>query len=87
MVSMFAILFNRLNSPCKGCVSPYSFKNHLSLSTDYNKFKMEVTKARVSGNLDSPEGGLDAIMQAIVCKDQIGWRPQARHLLIFSTGT
>jgi hypothetical protein len=30
-----------------------------------------VAKARVSGNLDAPEGGFDAIMQAIVC-DQIG---------------
>lgn len=24
-------------------------------------------------------------MQAIVCKDQIGWRPNARHLIVFST--
>ncbi|GBP10848.1 Integrin beta-PS [Eumeta japonica] len=36
-------------------------------------------------NIDSPEGGFDAIMQAIVCKSQIGWRDQARHLLVFST--
>jgi integrin beta 1 len=39
----------------------------------------------VSGNLDAPEGGFDAIMQAVVCKDQIGWRDQARRLLVFST--
>lgn len=30
-------------------------------------------------------GGFDAIMQAIVCKEQIGWRDQARRLLVFST--
>lgn len=30
-------------------------------------------------------GGFDAIMQSIVCKDQIGWRDQARRLLVFST--
>lgn len=41
--------------------------------------------AKVSGNLDAPEGGFDAIMQAIVCRDQIGWRSQARRLLVFST--
>lgn len=41
--------------------------------------------ANVSGNLDAPEGGFDAIMQAIVCKDQIGWREKARKLLVFST--
>lgn len=30
-------------------------------------------------------GGFDAIMQAVVCRDQIGWRDQARRLLVFST--
>ena len=35
--------------------------------------------------MDAPEGGFDAIMQAIVCKDEIGWREKARKLLVFST--
>lgn len=39
----------------------------------------------MSGNLDAPEGGFDAIMQAVVCEDEIGWRKQARRLLVFST--
>ena len=39
----------------------------------------------MSGNLDEPEGGLDAILQAIVCKEDIGWRDSARRLLVFST--
>lgn len=47
--------------------------------------KQMVKDAPVSGNLDAPEGGFDAIMQAIVCRDQIGWRDQARRLLVFST--
>ena len=38
----------------------------------------EVKRAQVSGNLDAPEGGFDAIMQAIVCKDEIGWRDKVR---------
>lgn len=41
--------------------------------------------ANVSGNLDAPEGGFDAIMQAIVCSDKIGWRDVSRKLLVFST--
>lgn len=42
--------------------------------------------ANVSGNLDAPEGGFDAIMQAIVCPEQIGWRDRTvRKLLVFST--
>lgn len=44
-----------------------------------------VRAAAVSGNLDAPEGGFDAIMQAVVCGDKIGWRAQARRLLVFST--
>lgn len=44
-----------------------------------------VKDASVSGNLDAPEGGFDAIMQAVVCKELIGWRDQARRLLVFST--
>ena len=42
-------------------------------------------KAKVSANLDAHEGGFDAIMQAIVCKNEIGWRDKARRLLVFST--
>ena len=45
----------------------------------------QVRAAPVSGNLDAPEGGFDAIMQVIKCKEQIGWRDNARHLLLFST--
>lgn len=39
----------------------------------------------MSGNLDAPEGGFDAIMQAIVCRGEIGWREKSRKLLLFST--
>ncbi|XP_021948062.1 integrin beta-PS isoform X1 [Folsomia candida] len=73
-----------LLQPCPGCVSPFGYQNVMSLSRDTQRFSGEVKSARVSGNLDAPEGGFDAIMQAIVC-DQIGWRQQARRLIVFST--
>lgn len=41
--------------------------------------------ANVSGNLDAPEGGFDAIMQAVVCTNEIQWREKARRILLFST--
>nr|XP_021181179.2 integrin beta-PS isoform X2 [Helicoverpa armigera] len=74
-----------LISPCDGCAAPYGYQNQMSLSTDTNFFEQAVANADVSGNLDAPEGGFDAIMQAVVCKQQIGWRDQARRLLVFST--
>ncbi|XP_023340039.1 integrin beta-PS [Eurytemora carolleeae] len=75
----------KLQEPCDGCAAPYGFKHHMRLSTDTSSFAMEVKSAQVSGNLDAPEGGFDAIMQAIACKDIIGWRDKARRLLVFST--
>ena len=57
----------------------------MQLSTDSGKFVEEVAASRISGNLDAPEGGFDAVMQAVVCKDKIGWREKSRKLLVFST--
>ncbi|KAJ0180473.1 hypothetical protein K1T71_003877 [Dendrolimus kikuchii] len=74
-----------LITPCDGCAAPYGFQNQMSLSNDTDFFDQAVARANVSGNLDAPEGGFDAIMQAVVCKQQIGWRDQARRLLVFST--
>ncbi|XP_059478027.1 integrin beta-PS isoform X2 [Neocloeon triangulifer] len=74
-----------LEQPCTGCAAPYGYHNVMSLSQDTGRFAGEVKKAAVSGNLDAPEGGFDAIMQAVVCRDQIGWREKARRLLVFST--
>ncbi|GLH04820.1 hypothetical protein R5R35_010140 [Gryllus longicercus] len=75
----------KLEHPCLGCAAPYGYRNHMSLSTNVDDFTGKVKNAAVSGNLDAPEGGFDAIMQAIVCRDEIGWRNQARRLLVFST--
>ncbi|CAK9304234.1 unnamed protein product [Gordionus sp. m RMFG-2023] len=80
-----SVVPEKLARPCERCAAPYSYKNHLSLTSDTYRFADEIKTALVSGNLDAPEGGLDAIMQAIVCRDEIGWRPKARNLLIFST--
>lgn len=75
----------KLVEPCDGCKAPYGYRNHMVLSADTGSFSDQVNAAAVSGNLDAPEGGFDAIMQAIVCRDRIGWRDQARRLLVFST--
>ena len=51
----------------------------------YDLFQDEVGAANVSGNVDDPEGGFDALMQTVVCSKEIGWRENARRVLIFST--
>ncbi|XP_017852281.1 integrin beta-PS isoform X1 [Drosophila busckii] len=75
----------KLEHPCDNCMAPYGYRNHMPLSNNTESFSNEVKQAAVSGNLDAPEGGFDAIMQAIACRQQVGWREQARRLLVFST--
>lgn len=66
-------------------MAPYGFKNHMPLNTDSLVFVNKVNETRISGNLDAPEGGFDAIMQSIVCPAEIGWRDGSRKLIVFST--
>nr|QGA72430.1 integrin beta 2 [Eriocheir sinensis] len=75
----------KLANPCDNCSKPYSFRNDMKLTRNSETFKAGVQNASISGNLDTPEGGLDALMQAMVCKEEIGWRDRARRILVFST--
>ncbi|NXY31862.1 ITB2 protein, partial [Pomatorhinus ruficollis] len=61
----------KLKNPCPNkdtkCQPPFAFKHILSLTDNAKQFENEVGKQFISGNLDAPEGGLDAMMQAAVC--------------------
>lgn len=39
----------------------------------------------VTGNVDNLEGGLDGIVQAIVCAKEVGWAHQARKIILMAT--
>uniref|UniRef100_A0A663LRN0 Integrin beta n=1 Tax=Athene cunicularia TaxID=194338 RepID=A0A663LRN0_ATHCN len=75
----------KLREPWNNADSPFSFKNVICLTDNITRFSEELRKERISGNLDAPEGGFDAILQAAVCKEKIGWRKDSTHLLVFST--
>ena len=52
-----------------GCPQPYSFQHQMSLSPDALEFQQKVAKAPISGNIDNPEGGFDALVQVhLGCK-------------------
>uniref|UniRef100_A0A8C7I4C3 Integrin beta n=1 Tax=Oncorhynchus kisutch TaxID=8019 RepID=A0A8C7I4C3_ONCKI len=78
-----------VSNPCHGiqtrCLPQFGYKHVLSLTKQVERFTEEVAKQQVSRNRDSPEGGFDAVIQAVVCKDKIGWRGDASHLLVFTT--
>lgn len=77
----------RLKNPCHDseCESPYGFHHQLALTPNSTLFTERVSSAGLSGNLDNAEGGFDAIMQAIVCKEAVGWNQRSRKILLFAT--
>nr|XP_033801823.1 integrin beta-2 [Geotrypetes seraphini]XP_033801824.1 integrin beta-2 [Geotrypetes seraphini]XP_033801825.1 integrin beta-2 [Geotrypetes seraphini]XP_033801826.1 integrin beta-2 [Geotrypetes seraphini] len=78
----------KLKNPCpektSSCQPPFAFKHVLTLTGNGKNFQEQVGKQSISGNLDAPEGGLDAMMQVAVCGDKIGWRNVTR-LLVYAT--
>nr|XP_036852937.1 integrin beta-4 isoform X1 [Manis javanica] len=75
----------KLKEPWPNSDPPFSFKNVISLTRDVKEFRSKLQGERVSGNLDAPEGGFDAMLQTAVCTMDIGWRSDSTHLLVFST--
>nr|CAH0109134.1 unnamed protein product [Daphnia galeata] len=63
----------------------YSFKNHMPIANNTVRFTNEVKRAEIVSTYDEPEGGFEALAQVIVCKDQIGWREKARHIILMIT--
>ncbi|XP_058152329.1 integrin beta-2 isoform X2 [Dasypus novemcinctus] len=78
----------KLRNPCpnkeKECQPPFAFRHVLPLTDNSQQFQTEVGKQLISGNLDAPEGGLDAMMQVAACPKEIGWRNVTR-LLVYAT--
>lgn len=50
------------------CLPTFGFKHILPLTNDAERFNEIVKNQKISANIDTPEGGFDAIMQAAVCK-------------------
>ncbi|XP_072936318.1 uncharacterized protein [Epargyreus clarus] len=61
----------------------YSFKHLKTLSKDHTKFRNLLNDTPFGYNYDAPEAGLDALAQAIVCKDKIGWRGESRKIILY----
>ncbi|PVD29577.1 hypothetical protein C0Q70_08831 [Pomacea canaliculata] len=77
----------KLANPCtqrEPCSPAFSFRHELPMTKDLKSFANAVKQSHITGNIDRPEGGLDAMMQAIVCKT-VGWRENSRQLIIFGS--
>ncbi|XP_034536798.1 integrin beta-6 [Notolabrus celidotus] len=76
-----------LVDPCRGtrytCVPTFGYKHVLSLTSKTDEFNEIIRKQSITANIDLLEGGFDAVMQASVCGDRIGWRNDSMRLLVF----
>ena len=68
------------------CSPPYSFHHKASLAhISPEEFERTVLGSPLAGNVDDPEGSLDALMQVMVCGERIGWRDNSRKIIIVAT--
>lgn len=65
------------------CEPSYGYIHRSRLNNDINKFINTIRKAQTSANFDPMEGGLDAVMQASVCPEIIGWRNKTRRVMVY----
>ncbi|XP_077446305.1 integrin beta-8 [Stigmatopora argus] len=79
----------KINNPCSDyeirCRPAHGFHHVLSMTGNMSEFTRVIKRQRISGNMDTPEGGLDAMLQATVCQGAVGWRPEAKRLLLLMT--
>ena len=66
----------KLQKPCdedeQFCQAAFGYRHVLSMTSSKVEFRDKVGRQYISGNLDSPEGSLDAMMQAAVCGVRAG---------------
>ncbi|KAL3832478.1 hypothetical protein ACJMK2_024118 [Sinanodonta woodiana] len=76
-----------LENPCilnnNTCAPANEFTHVQKLSNNPAEFKEKMKHLNTSANWDVMEGGLDGVMQAVVCQDEIGWRNESRRVLVY----
>ncbi|XP_066912333.1 integrin beta-1-like [Clytia hemisphaerica] len=69
------------------CVPTFGYRHVFNFSKDAQAFEAAVKKQIISGNLDTPEGGMDGLMQVATCEKILQWpeKDRARRLVVFVT--
>lgn len=80
---------SKVINPCSEyevqCRPAHGFIHVLPITENMTEFTRIIQQQRISGNMDTPEGGFDAMLQAAECQKDIGWRAEAKHLLLVMT--
>ena len=67
------------------CAKAFDYAHVVSLTNSSDLFKSSIEDIFTSGNVDDPEDPLGAILQAVVCKDLVGWREKSRKIIFIMT--
>lgn len=89
-VMPFALMADKYQrNPCAPeqaeCGPGYGFRHRLNFTTDMGAFIAKVNSSEITANLDNIEGGLDALMQIMVCGERIGWEERTRKIIVLAT--
>ncbi|XP_078490770.1 integrin beta-1-B [Ciona intestinalis] len=81
---------DQLRDPClkianETCAPVFGFRHQLGITADGALFREAVNSTLISGNIDSPEGGFDALMQIAVCQNIIQWRDEALRVILYTS--
>ena len=75
-------------SSCGGsvlCAKPFDYEHVVSLTNSSDLFNSSIQNTIISNNVDDPEDPLGAMLQAVVCKDLVGWREKSRKIILVMT--
>ncbi|XP_045475897.1 integrin beta-nu-like [Harmonia axyridis] len=84
---------DNIENPCNHtpeghCAKSYLLKHIQNFTNNVELFAREVRKkSNTSANLDDLEGGMEALMQVLLCGRRVGWSDVSRKLVIVSTGS
>ena len=73
------------DKPYTPCGRSIPYEHVVTLTNSSMDFSTVIQALIIEVSTDDPEGILDAMMQAVVCTDIVGWREEARKVLLVMT--
>lgn len=69
------------------CSPSFDFKHKMNFTGNISEFieQVKLLKEQTTINIDEPEGGLDALMQTVLCQEEMGWNVDSRKVVLVAT--
>jgi integrin beta 1 len=89
-VDKAALPFSRRNlTQDSGCIQPggpcYNFRHYGRMTDSRDELSERFARIETGSNIDAPEAGLDAMAQAVICNESVGWRDSAVKMILTFT--